>query len=78
MTTLLEQIKKIPARKSRQNLLTQFNQSELEDVALAWLNGEISYVQISSSLKLKGSQVYNFLSTFLRQSYNSEKLEIKK
>ena len=77
MTTLLEQIKKTP-RKSRQSLLTQFSQSELEDVALAWLKNEIGFNQLTNSLKLKGSQIYNFLSTFLRQSYNSEKLEIKK
>lgn len=40
------------------------------EVALAWLEGKVSYIQITKALDIgEGSNIYNFLSVTLREAY---------
>lgn len=62
----LEEIKNI---KPKRSLRTDISEEEYIEISLAWLKDEIVFTQIGKGLNLKGSNIYNFLSTGLKLAY---------
>lgn len=50
---------------------------EHQDLAIAWLTGEISYKQIETVLGISGSNIYNFLAMSIRAAYKDGRLTRK-
>ena len=70
MAKLLKLAKKIPQFKKRKisAKYAKYSEAELEELAVAWLMGEVSFKQINLTLRLEGSNVYNFLCTYIREA----------
>jgi hypothetical protein len=58
--TLLEKARSVRP-KVRKGRRPQYANKQHQDLALAWLDGEITHQQISRTLNISGSNVYNFL-----------------
>ena len=74
--SLLDKAKKI---KMKRNLrVNQVDKDQLADLAIAWAKEEVGTTQVSKSLGLTDTNVYNYLAMGFRQAVQLGKLTVKK
>ena len=73
METLLQKALKV---KKGHHRTLKYNSEEVE-LALAWLEDEITFTQVTIVINKTGSNLYNFLAQALRKAYQKGKLKVK-
>ena len=72
--TLLEKAKAFPSRHGERSRIPS---TEIEDVAVAWLRGEISFGQANAVTGAKGSSLYGLLAVALKRAVRRGRIKIK-
>ena len=74
--TLLEKARQHKAAHSARRGATGKATQEEEDLALAWLRGEITFTQASAALGVRGSSLLGVLAVALRRAHQKGRLQI--
>lgn len=73
--SLLDEVKAVAVTRARNPKTTE----EDIEVALAWIQGEVGFMQITKAKKIKSmSGIYVYLAIALREAFYAGKLEVKK
>ena len=70
-TTLLQKAKEV---KGGRNKFPKVSDEEIE-IAVAWMKSEITFTQLKGVINKKGSNLYNFLATRLKEAHRRGKIK---
>lgn len=76
MKTLLAKAKATKIRGRREG--ARFDEKQVEELALAYLKGEIGYSQAAGAVGFKGSSLYTLIAPALRRLYGEGRIRVKK
>ena len=72
--TLLDQAKASPSRLSKRSRIPS---TEVEDLAIAWVRGEISFGQARAAIGTTGSSLYGLLAVALKRGALRGRIKIR-